>query len=187
MADTLGDIIAHRSGTAPQGAAAAPASAATNTNANSSGADHAGGIGDNNLQRVAETGDGATFASAAPHVEANGGGPAPAKASRPSAFGGAAAAGQLPPLPPAGAGGGDGGPAPALASAASMARAQSLARQYSAARRVTGGIYDRIRTFLETKRPGQVDLPEVLQVKGLIRLGEARAACRFARAHTRGV
>ncbi len=116
---------------------------------------------------------------------------------------------------------GAGGVAPSASDA-------SLARAASAAKRVTGGIYDKIRSFLETKRPGQVgrgfpfsvallhtrgarggrwlhgmlcvskslhrtsratinplppkpqvDLPEVLQVKGMIRLGEARAACRY--------
>ncbi len=35
-----------------------------------------------------------------------------------------------------------------------------------------------IETFLRNKRPGQVDSPEVQQIKGLIRRGEARAAGR---------
>src|SRR5690606_4256860 len=33
-------------------------------------------------------------------------------------------------------------------------------------------------TFLKNKKPGQVDSPEIQQLKGLIRRGEARAAAR---------
>ncbi len=40
-------------------------------------------------------------------------------------------------------------------------------------------LYDRMRTFLKTKQPGQEDLPEIQDIKGLIRRGEAKAACRF--------
>ena len=39
-----------------------------------------------------------------------------------------------------------------------------------------GTIKDRIYDFLETKKPGQPDSPELLQVKGMIRATEARAA-----------
>jgi glucosamine-6-phosphate deaminase len=35
-----------------------------------------------------------------------------------------------------------------------------------------------IEEFLKNKKPGQVDSPEVQQIKGLIRRGEARAAGR---------
>ncbi len=38
----------------------------------------------------------------------------------------------------------------------------------------------KIRKFLENKKPDQVDLPEVRIIKGLIRKGEAKAACRYA-------
>lgn len=37
----------------------------------------------------------------------------------------------------------------------------------------------RVRTFLKNKKPGQVDSPEIQQFKGLIRKGEALAACRY--------
>jgi glucosamine-6-phosphate deaminase len=37
---------------------------------------------------------------------------------------------------------------------------------------------DNIREFLKHKQPGQVDIPEVQQIKGLIRRGEARAGAR---------
>lgn len=40
-------------------------------------------------------------------------------------------------------------------------------------------IEDHIEAFLRRKQPGQVDSPEVQQLKGLIRRGEARAAGRF--------
>jgi len=36
-----------------------------------------------------------------------------------------------------------------------------------------------IEQFLKNKKPGQVDSPEVQALKGLIRRGEARAACRY--------
>ena len=40
--------------------------------------------------------------------------------------------------------------------------------------------YRNINTFLETKRPNQTDIPELLSIKGLIRKGEAIAGARFA-------
>ncbi len=40
-------------------------------------------------------------------------------------------------------------------------------------------IESHIESFLRRKQPGQVDSPEVQQIKGLIRRGEARAAGRF--------
>jgi len=36
-----------------------------------------------------------------------------------------------------------------------------------------------VREFLKNKRPGQLDSPEIQQFKGLIRKGEALAACRY--------
>ncbi|WP_400194021.1 glucosamine-6-phosphate deaminase [Hymenobacter sp. B81] len=41
-------------------------------------------------------------------------------------------------------------------------------------------LYQRVADFLKTKAPGQVDSDEVQQIKGLIRRGEAKAACRYA-------
>ncbi|MBC8987282.1 glucosamine-6-phosphate deaminase [Pedobacter sp. N36a] len=41
------------------------------------------------------------------------------------------------------------------------------------------GIYQNIRSFIETKQPNQVDTPELQSVKGLIRKGEAIAGARF--------
>lgn len=41
-------------------------------------------------------------------------------------------------------------------------------------------LYQRVADFLRNKAPGQVDSPEVQQIKGLIRRGEAKAACRYA-------
>ncbi len=37
----------------------------------------------------------------------------------------------------------------------------------------------RIRDYLSSKQPGQVDSDEIKQIKGLIRMTEARAGCRF--------
>jgi glucosamine-6-phosphate deaminase len=39
--------------------------------------------------------------------------------------------------------------------------------------------FKEVRTFLDQKHPGQVDSPQIQQFKGLIRKGEALAACRY--------
>ncbi len=39
--------------------------------------------------------------------------------------------------------------------------------------------FSEVRAFLSSKTPGQVDSPEIQQIKGLIRKGEALAACRY--------
>jgi glucosamine-6-phosphate deaminase len=41
-------------------------------------------------------------------------------------------------------------------------------------------LYQRVADFLRNKQPGQVDSEEVQQIKGLIRRGEAKSACRYA-------
>ncbi|MCC3154266.1 glucosamine-6-phosphate deaminase [Hymenobacter sp. BT770] len=41
-------------------------------------------------------------------------------------------------------------------------------------------LYHRVTEFLKNKPPGQVDSHEVQQIKGLIRRGEAKSACRLA-------
>ncbi|RSK37685.1 glucosamine-6-phosphate deaminase [Hymenobacter metallilatus] len=41
-------------------------------------------------------------------------------------------------------------------------------------------LYHRVADFLRNKLPGQVDSEEVQQIKGLIRRGEAKSACRYA-------
>ncbi|RSK47951.1 glucosamine-6-phosphate deaminase [Hymenobacter rigui] len=41
-------------------------------------------------------------------------------------------------------------------------------------------LYHRVADFLRNKLPGQVDSDEVQQIKGLIRRGEAKSACRYA-------
>lgn len=40
-------------------------------------------------------------------------------------------------------------------------------------------LYEKMRTFIAKKKPNQVDSPEIQQVKGLIRKGEAIAGARF--------
>lgn len=39
--------------------------------------------------------------------------------------------------------------------------------------------YQHILNAIQTKKPGDVDSPEVLKIKGLIRKGEAKATCRY--------
>ena len=39
--------------------------------------------------------------------------------------------------------------------------------------------FQQVRAFLNSKKPGQVDSPEIQHFKGLIRKGEALAACRY--------
>ncbi|MDX1905750.1 MAG: glucosamine-6-phosphate deaminase [Bacteroidia bacterium] len=40
-------------------------------------------------------------------------------------------------------------------------------------------LYQESRHFLENKHPGEPDTPEIQHIKGLIRRGEAKAACRY--------
>lgn len=40
-------------------------------------------------------------------------------------------------------------------------------------------IYNNIRAFIQNKQPAELDTPEVTEVKGAIRRGEAKAACRY--------
>ena len=40
-------------------------------------------------------------------------------------------------------------------------------------------IFEKIKDFLKTKKPGDVDIPELRQIKGLVRQAEARAAAHF--------
>ncbi|MGI9541876.1 MAG: glucosamine-6-phosphate deaminase [Cyclobacteriaceae bacterium] len=42
-----------------------------------------------------------------------------------------------------------------------------------------GEMYSSVLEFINNKTPGQVDSPEVQAIKGLIRRGEAKAACRY--------
>ncbi len=44
---------------------------------------------------------------------------------------------------------------------------------------VTRSLFQTIRQQLARKKPGEVDSPEVQAIKGLIRRGEAKAACRY--------
>ena len=43
----------------------------------------------------------------------------------------------------------------------------------------TADLLHGVREALASKAPGEVDSPEVMQIKGLIRRGEAKAACRY--------
>jgi len=42
------------------------------------------------------------------------------------------------------------------------------------------GLFTELKYFIENKSPGEVDTPELQQIKGLIRRGEAKAACRYS-------
>lgn len=39
--------------------------------------------------------------------------------------------------------------------------------------------YDKIRKFLKNKKASDIDLPEIRKIKGIIRRGEAKSACRY--------
>ena len=41
------------------------------------------------------------------------------------------------------------------------------------------GLSDRVREFVATKKPGEVDLPEIREIKTMIRQAEATIACKF--------
>ena len=40
-------------------------------------------------------------------------------------------------------------------------------------------LFDRMETFLEKKKPGEVDTEQIQKIKGLIRKSEAKSACRY--------
>ncbi len=42
------------------------------------------------------------------------------------------------------------------------------------------GLFTDLKRFIENKTPGQVDPPDLQQIKALIRRGEAKAACRYS-------
>lgn len=53
------------------------------------------------------------------------------------------------------------------------------ADQFDMENREAENLLTSIKTFIENKEPGQVDSPEIQQIKGLIRRGEAKAAARY--------
>src|SRR6185437_2836932 len=42
------------------------------------------------------------------------------------------------------------------------------------------GIFNKVISFLQKKFAGQVDTPDIMEIKGLIRKSEAKAACRYS-------
>jgi len=44
---------------------------------------------------------------------------------------------------------------------------------------INDALYQKVTKEINSKKPGELDSPEVRQIKGLIRRGEARAVCRF--------
>ena len=53
------------------------------------------------------------------------------------------------------------------------------ADQFEMENREAGDLLNSIKTFIKNKEPGQVDSPEIQQIKGLIRRGEAKSAARY--------
>lgn len=51
--------------------------------------------------------------------------------------------------------------------------------QFNIDNQQTRSIFEKAKKFLETKKPSDIDIEEVREVKGLIRKGEAKATCRF--------
>ena len=47
--------------------------------------------------------------------------------------------------------------------------------------------HNRLREFIKNKKHDTIDLPEVRTIKGLIRVGEAKAACRYANVKSKNV
>lgn len=57
--------------------------------------------------------------------------------------------------------------------------ANDFSEQFSFTKSKSEQLYKKVRMSLNKKRPGQVDSPEVMLIKALIRRGEAKAACRY--------
>lgn len=51
--------------------------------------------------------------------------------------------------------------------------------QFNIDNQQTRSIFEKAKKFLETKKPSDIDIEEVREVKGLIRKGEAKSTCRF--------
>ncbi|MEO1449065.1 MAG: glucosamine-6-phosphate deaminase [Bacteroidota bacterium] len=52
-------------------------------------------------------------------------------------------------------------------------------RDFGGDARRTARLYEEAREFLDNKIPGEPDSPDIQQIKGLIRRGEAKSACRY--------
>ncbi len=51
--------------------------------------------------------------------------------------------------------------------------------QYKLNKGDSSKLYKRVVKSIQTKKPGQIDSPDVMAIKGLIRRGEAKAGCRY--------
>ena len=51
--------------------------------------------------------------------------------------------------------------------------------QYKLNKGDTGRLYKKVVNSIKSKKPGQIDSPDVMAIKGLIRRGEAKAGCRY--------
>ena len=54
-------------------------------------------------------------------------------------------------------------------------------KKYGQNKSETESIFEDLKSFMAGKEPGEVDLPEIQEIKGMIRKGEARAACRYCK------
>lgn len=57
--------------------------------------------------------------------------------------------------------------------------AEDLQTEYGQEQKQESKLNKKIKTFLKNKKPGDVDIPEVRNIKRLIREGESKSACRF--------
>ena len=54
-----------------------------------------------------------------------------------------------------------------------------FSEQFGLAKMKSEQLFKNVLQSIKKKRPGQIDSPEVMMIKGLIRRGEAKAACRY--------
>ena len=52
-------------------------------------------------------------------------------------------------------------------------------QQYGHDKSISESLFQEVKNFIANKAPGQVDTPEIQYIKGMIRRGEAKAACRY--------
>jgi glucosamine-6-phosphate deaminase len=57
--------------------------------------------------------------------------------------------------------------------------AENLQQEYGEDQKQNNKLNKKIKTFLKNKKPGDIDIPEVRNIKRLIREGESKSACRF--------
>ncbi len=56
---------------------------------------------------------------------------------------------------------------------------REYANQFDISSNKATDLYEKIASFLKAKKPGDIDIPELRQIKGIVRRSEARAAARY--------